>query len=304
VPEAVARTDRYPSGALRSVVFCRETVLDTPSGPLTPVWNYEDARRKYAPGAAFYESGALKSVRLQEPAPIPCPLGKSVPAERVSYYESGAVRRLFPLDGRISGFWSERDERALLRETALCLSWGHATLAASCLAFYESGELRSVTLWPGAEASVPLPGGGGWIRPSTGFSLYRDGRLASVEPARPVTVATPIGPLPAHDPEAVRVCADSNSLQFDGQGAVRALKSLIILKMTTPGGVRLVSPVSRPHPLDDARRIHLPLSLAFPGGFFTVSRGIRGEGPSAFPLDAPVELVPYVAHRLVRVIPS
>jgi hypothetical protein len=290
-------------------MFSREVSVRTPSGRLTPVWDYEDARKKYAASVVFYESGALRSVRLQEPCAVPSPLGKAVPAERISYFESGAVKRLFPLDGKISGFWTQRDEMKLARDVTVTFPWGGLTLPASCLSFFETGEIRSVTLWPGNSVTLPLPTGES-VKGVSGFSLYRDGSLESVEPLSPARVRTPIGVMPAYDPEALRVCADNNSLKFDRAGNVSAVKALIVFEALLPGQdagrdgqappVRL-APIVKRHPLDDGAKVHLPLCFEFKDRYFTVIRGVKDETPQRFPKGSKVTLSPYRPLRLVNV---
>ena len=34
-------------------------------------------------------------------------------AEQVSFYESGALKRIFPLNGTLSGYWTQEDEAKL-----------------------------------------------------------------------------------------------------------------------------------------------------------------------------------------------
>lgn len=297
--EAVVSAEYYPSGALRSLMLSKEILIDTPLGPLVPNYVYDDARKKYAPGVVFYESGALKSLRLLNVTEVPTPLGKKLPAEKLSFYENGALKRLFPLDGRLSGFWSEKDERKLLSPIPLKFSFGAFNILASGIAFYPEGSIRSVTLWPGENLSLPLSSG--MVKVGAGFSLYPEGMLQSVEPKVPVKVETPLGPMEAFDPEALGVCADSNSLGFSPEGKVVKLKALVILEYLKGGGQLVIKPFSKPHPLDDARVLHRPLSFVFSPTKVTVSRDLLGEGPYCLELCSKLTLRPYIAHRLARI---
>jgi hypothetical protein len=176
---ASGREERYPGGALRSILLLSETLVSTPLGAMVPNYSYDDARKKYAPSLSFYESGALRCVRLNEQKLVTIPGVGSIPCEKLLFYEGGTLKRLFPTDGKISGYWSVKDEKKLNREIDLSLKFGNYTLFISVLSFYETGELKSVTLWPGEDPELPLPGGEGKLRVGAGFSLYKNGDLQS-----------------------------------------------------------------------------------------------------------------------------
>ncbi|MDR2349030.1 MAG: hypothetical protein LBF41_00190, partial [Deltaproteobacteria bacterium] len=144
----VSRLEKYPSGVLRSLFLSEETIVDTPLGPLTPQFRYDEPRKKYAPALKFYPSGALKCLRLENITPVESPAGV-LPAEELVFYESGALKRLFPVNGKLSGYWSEKDEKALNSRINLTLpKFGDFSLYLSGLSFHEGGEIKSLTLWP------------------------------------------------------------------------------------------------------------------------------------------------------------
>ncbi|MDR0621960.1 MAG: hypothetical protein LBJ61_08810, partial [Deltaproteobacteria bacterium] len=58
---------------------------------------------------------------------------------------------------------------------------------------------------------------------------------------------------------------------------------------------------TKPHPLDDAKTVHLPLALTFQGQTLTVDRQIPGQPPTLLELTQPISLIPYLAHTLVSV---
>jgi hypothetical protein len=268
---------------------------------MVPNYAFDDARKKYAPSLSFYESGALRHIRLSSPKMVKLQGGKLFPAEKLLFYESGALKRLFPTDGRISGYWSLADERKLNRKIDLKLPFGSFSLYLSILSFYESGELKSLTLWPGEELSIPLPGDLGMVSVGAGFSLYENGDLQSVEPKSPIKVPTPLGEMEAFDPEAAGITADDNSLKFTPDGKLSALKSLVIIEGTSETGPVLLSPAVKPHHFRDKGKMHIPLSLKFEGDLLRASRDIPGEPRLSFELGKGVRIRPYIAPVLTEI---
>ena len=145
-----------------------------------------------------------------------------MPAELVTFYDTGELKRIFPLDGKVSGFWSEEDERGF--NVPLNFEFDFASFSAliSGLCFYKNGCIRSVTLFPNEIIRIGHEPNG-TIDVRHGFSLHESGRLQSLEPASPVKLRTPIGTLTAFDPNAVGINADMNSLCFDEQGRIISL---------------------------------------------------------------------------------
>ncbi|MDR3154430.1 MAG: hypothetical protein LBW85_09230 [Deltaproteobacteria bacterium] len=291
--------ERYPNGALRGVILLERNEVSVPGlGTFTPSYRHGDARSKRAHSVFFYPSGRLKGLRLDRQAALRLPSVGAVPAEKLTFYESGAVKRVFPLDGRISGYWTERDERSLAEPLSLSLPCGEFSCLVSSLRFHESGAVSSVTLWPGE--NVEIAAGGRLYRVRIGFSLDEAGNLSSLEPARPTLVPTPLGELEAFDPEAVGIVADRNSLELDPSGGVTALKSLAVLEAAGPPLLR-IAPLSGPHPLDDGRLRHFPLTFRFGEGSVKVSRdGTRPPEEWAFGPEAALAARPFARRPFAR----
>ncbi|MDR3209611.1 MAG: hypothetical protein LBT36_03175, partial [Oscillospiraceae bacterium] len=107
----VEAVGRYPGGELEGVRLSERNMLVTHAGELIPYYT-ETARRKLKYSVEFYKSGAVKAVALEDRQELQTPIGE-FPAELVTFFETGELKRFFPLDGKISGFWSEEEERAL-----------------------------------------------------------------------------------------------------------------------------------------------------------------------------------------------
>jgi hypothetical protein len=262
--KGIARVEYSKSGSVRHCTLDKENEITTSCGTMIPRWGEMNVRRKNTSSVSFYKSGEVKRIALEEQTRIKTPLG-DYPAELVTFYESGAVKRFFPLDGQISGYWSEKDEEKLLESLSFALPFGgiEAKIIGCC--FYESGALKSITLWP--SQTVKLPTSFGLVSVRNGFSLYENGELKSVEPTRPTAVPTPIGLLKAYDSNAVGINADNSSLMFDAQGGIYALTvpGTRFTVSRSDGKTTVIEPLTAMNPLDDETVIEIPVKDSFSG---------------------------------------
>jgi hypothetical protein len=191
-------------------------MLVTHVGELVPFYT-ETHRRKNKCSVEFHKNGMVKAVALNEIQEIQTPIGE-FPAELVTFYETGELKRFFPLDGKISGMWSEEEEKSLAIPLSFEFPFSSFTAIISGIAFYKTGDIRSITLFPGEK--IPISTEYGEIPARNGFSLYESGKLESLEPALPFVIQTPTGPRRAFDPNAIGVNADINSLVFSEEGKI------------------------------------------------------------------------------------
>ena len=212
----------YPDGELLGVKLSEKNMLVTHAGELVPAYT-ENHRRKNKYSVEFYQSAKIKKIALDEMQEVKTPLDE-LPAELVTFYESGELKRVFPLDGKISGMWSEQEEKALAIPLSFELPFTAFSAVIGGIAFYKSGVIRSITLFPCE--TVPISTSLGEIIAHNGFSLYESGKLESLEPSAPVVIQTPIGALSAFDPNAAGVNADINSLVFDEDGKIIELTTV------------------------------------------------------------------------------
>ncbi|MDR0330259.1 MAG: hypothetical protein LBH93_00925 [Chitinispirillales bacterium] len=209
----------YPSGELEGVKLSEKNMLLTHVGELVPAY-VETNRRKNKFSVEFYKNGMVKAIALNDVQEIQTPIGE-FPAELVTFFETGELKRFFPQDGKIGGMWSEQEERALAIPLSFDLPFASFTAIISGVAFYQSGNIRSITLFPGETVNISTKHGE--ISTRNGFSLYESGNLESLEPAVPTLINVPAGAINAFDPDAVGVSGDVNSLVFDEAGEVKAL---------------------------------------------------------------------------------
>ena len=208
--------------------------LTTRYGLLTPQYTTDDLRKRDLFPVEYHRSGTIKSVPLETQTNIETPAG-TVPAELVSFHENGAINRIFPLNGKLSGYWNQEDEAGLAEPLTLNTPVGIVTARVLSLGFFENGALRSITLWPEETASIPTPQG--MMEARIGISFTPDGKVQSLEPARPTPVKTVAGEITAYDFDAVGVNGDANSLAFDETGeVVRVSTTLTRLTAVTPDG--------------------------------------------------------------------
>ncbi|MCL2260583.1 MAG: hypothetical protein FWC15_04410 [Fibromonadales bacterium] len=209
----------YPSGELEGVKLSEKNMLVTHVGELIPAYT-ETHRRKNKFSVKFYKSGTIKAIALNEVQEIQTPIGE-FPAEAVTFFETGELKRFFPLDGQIGGMWSEEEEKKLAIPLSFDLPFTSFTAIISGVAFYQSGNIRSITLFPGETVQIATKFGN--IPTRNGFSLYESGNLESLEPAELTVIKTPTGPINAYDPDAVGINADVNSLVFGEDGDIIAM---------------------------------------------------------------------------------
>ena len=275
----------YEDGAIESCSFSERNELSLSCGTLVPQYGGADqVRRKYVKSADFYRSGALRRLALEEQTEVETPIG-DFPAELLTFYEDGAVRRVFPLNGKISGYWSEQDEARLLFPFHFEFYFGAFSAKIVSVHFYPNGSIRSITLFPGEVVALNTPAGEIPVR--TGFSLYESGALESVELAQPTPVLTPIGRITAFDALAVGVHADSNSLRFSESGAVTGIatssEKIIVQSKAMP--LTSVSPVIKPDLTDEEETFLCPVTVRFEGESVVLSNGettLCAPGDAAF----------------------
>jgi hypothetical protein len=255
----------HPDGQVKSCMLREENTIDTGSGRVIPQYcddEFGDRQKKHRSSLSFHPNGNLKSAAMQDPAPIRTTLGV-FDAELVTFYEDGGVNRLFPLNGLVNGFWTENNERELAGRLDFDLSVGKFSTKVIAIHFYPGGALKSLTLWPGEKIRILTPIGEMEVR--AGFSLYENGSVKSVEPARPTQIETPLGTITAFDPDVIGMHADLNSVRFSQDGDLLSLKSLATgIIATGPDGTQTrLEPLVLESLLDSSDTRIVPLKIDF-----------------------------------------
>ena len=252
----------HPDGQVRAAYLAGPVTLVTSLGRLTPQHTIDDTRRMTLPPLTFHTNGQVRSLPLETRTVVATLVG-DLPAELVTFHENGTVARVFPLNGKLSGYWTEADEARMAEPLTVTTPLGPVTARIVAVAFDPLGGLRSLTLWPEEEVTVRAPFGNAPAR--MGLSFYEDGALRSFEPARPLEVPTPVGPVWAFDPDAVGVSGDDNSLVFSPAGeVVRVATVRTAVSARLPDGTRqVVTPGSRESLCGDSELEPVALVLEF-----------------------------------------
>ncbi|AGW13445.1 hypothetical protein [Megalodesulfovibrio gigas] len=279
--------DRHAGGAPRLLRLYDPTPLETPLGRLIPRHTDDSGepenRRPARPAIELTPAGTVKALSLEEQTLVTTTLGPQ-PAERLLFYPDGALRRLFPQDGKLNAYLSWQDEKATAPLMRLelppdpnVLEAGRRVLQARCISllFYPSGALQSVSLWTGE--TVPWPTPVGTLPARIGLAFHENGALASLEPARPVEILTPLGPVTVFDPDPEGISGDINSLAFCPQGRLERLTTASHLIRSTTDPAKSISP-SRQLSMcsEDEEWISMPLTVCFRGDAVLAGLGSLG----------------------------
>lgn len=286
----------YEDGTLKSCSFDASNRLQTTCGMLTPRYGPETVRSKYGKAIGFYPNGSIRRIALEKMTGVQSPIGE-FPAELITFYENETICRIFPLNGKITGFWSEEDEEKLMAPLHFKFYFGEYIAKIISVHFYESGSIQSVTFFPNEKIEMSLPFGK--VLGRTGFSLYEDGALQSMEPAEPTPVPTPIGTLHAFAGSCAGITADQNSLGFAENGAVVRLSTVTdkIVVQTPDARLEPIAPLQKTNPLDGQSVLTLPVKVEFS----TDSVRFISEKSRSYPLAAcafSILSVPYTAVSL------
>lgn len=266
--QGITHASYYPDGAPKTCILQVENRIETPVGQLIPQYRppeFGERQKKHRSSLSFYPNGQIKSAALDKPLPIQTAIG-AFKAELVTFYENGAVNRLFPLNGQIDGFWSEQQEGELAEIFDFNLPIGQFSAKVISLRFYPGGTLKSMTLWPGQRVTLQTPAGPISVR--TGFSLYEDGRIQSIEPAHPVELPTPIGLIKVFDPDIIGMHADQNSVQFNEVGRLVSMKTVHtgIRVVTATGARQVIEPLEVKSYIDIEQMRTVPMLIEFTEG--------------------------------------
>jgi hypothetical protein len=231
-------------------------------GELIPQYTTDDLRKKEILPVVFHGNGTPKTLPLECQTTIATPAG-DILAELVTFHENGSINRVFPLNGKLSGYWSEADELGQAKPISLRTPVGTITARIISVSFYENEALRSITLCPDETVSIATQAGNFETR--IGVSFFMDGNVQSLEPAKPFPVKTEVGEIIAYDPDAVGVNGDTNSLLFDNKGNVlQTITTLSRIKTVhSDGKTTLFAPEYRESYCSDAEQEIIPMVVKF-----------------------------------------
>lgn len=257
---AYQNLEKHVSGSPASLTLTEKFELKTPVGVLTPQYEVDDHGRKMLKPTYFYENGNIRKVPLQDAAFIKTKYG-ILSAELVMFYKDETLKKLFPLNGKLSGYWGEEDEYTLSENIELKLPCGNINANIINIAFYKNGNIKSITLWPLETITVKTPVGE--MKGRVGLSFYEDGSLKSLEPALPQVIETKIGAISAFDNDPEGIMGDINSLQFSEKGEVLSLSTTLnsILVKTADGEEIIYNPSEKESLCSENVSVTVPLKI-------------------------------------------
>ena len=283
-------------GLVYAVQPCEKMEIETTVGRLVPIFQVEDHGRKKLTPIKLYKSGSIKSMSLQEAAVVDTSVGQ-ISIELITFYESGAMRRVFPLNGKLSGYWTETNEYKLAEALSIPTSVGTILVKPIYLQFYETGELQSISFWPVEKVTIETPAGK--MRIKNGVSFFKSGSLASCEPDAPVLVETPLGTVEAHDPDPNGMMGESNSLSFTEQGKLAGLSTIKTVVNSVDGDHDWsFSPAVERSMCSDTAFTIRPLSIAFQNDFYFFRNGMKPR--KAVSASASFSLAPFHTDKVLE----
>jgi hypothetical protein len=216
----ISSIEKYKNGSIKECRLNEHNEIKFEHDIFIPQYHNSDFRNKYTKSLSFYEDGTIKSIALENQSGFKTSLG-IIPAELVTFYQNGSIKKIFPLNGKLSGFWTEENEYNLAKEFSFEFKFGNFTSKFISLDFYDSGEPKCFTVWPkdNIKAKTPI----GELEVRTGLSLYKDGTVESIEPRKPTLIESPIGDLIAYDMNVVGINGSNNSLKFHENGEIKSL---------------------------------------------------------------------------------
>ncbi|MGN0143567.1 MAG: hypothetical protein ACI398_01195 [Clostridium sp.] len=253
---------KYTSGEVESIQVEELNEITVNDQIYIPRYSLDNVRKKEFPSIKLYKSGKIKSLDLEDKSLISV-LDKDYSVEKVVFYETGELKRIFPLNGKLSGYWSEDDEYKLAEEYDFKFKFAEFKSKVISIQLYKSGKIKSITLWPNEK--IKITHNGQLINIHTGFSLYESGELETCEPVIATCVTTPIGKIEAYDPGSIGIHGENNSLKFNNDGTVKALatSSNIIKIIDEKGKNYIYSPKEVFLYVDSAAKDIIPVRLEF-----------------------------------------
>jgi len=276
--EGVTNFETFGNGRVKTLTVNKENRLETDYGILIPSYREVDITsertKKHKSSITFYDNGLIKSLPLERETMIETPLGE-FPAELLTFYDTGELHRIFPLNGQVNGFWREDDEKALAISYTFDIGYGRFTAKVIGLRFYPSGALRGMTFWP--DESVVIDSPIGEIAVRIGLSFYENGSLESLEPEAPMYINTPIGYIQAYDEDAIGIHGDANSLKFTESGELLSLKTVHngVIVTLEDGKKRTIEPREVPSYVDMNETMIIPLEISFVGTDVIIAHEVK-----------------------------
>ena len=139
--------DYYGDGTLLGGIVGRRISIRLKDGTeIVPAYEAADVRKKFRNSIEYYRSGRVRSLYLQDAIEVETVVGK-VQAELITFHENGLIKKIFPLYGQISAYWSEEQESEEAPVAAVSFAGKTHDLKVESLTFFEDGNIKSIDFW-------------------------------------------------------------------------------------------------------------------------------------------------------------
>lgn len=243
--------------------------LHTSYGILVPSFSMEDSRKRHRNSIVFYPTGNLKSIYLENQTAIRTAIGV-IKAELITFYEDGNIHRIFPRYGQITGYWTEKNEYEIAEIFDNELNGIKILNKVLSFCFYNSGVVKSITLWQGEHVLVETIYG--IIKTRIGISFYESGKVKSIEPCVGASIETELETCHVYQINPLGIHGDLNSLEFYEDGSLKSFKTVKeqLLIQKSDGGTKKIAPQTKPSLINPDTFEILPIQLNFEGAILNV----------------------------------
>ncbi len=272
----ISYIETYEDGSIKGCVLRERNEIKTNYGTMVPQYTNDEERRKNIMSLKFHQRGTLRSIALQDQVRIDTNLG-TFPAELITFYESEKIKSIFPLNGRLTGYWTEEKEYALAEEFTFKLPLVTFTKKIISIKFYEKRAVKSITFWPLDVVDIETPVGIITVR--IGLELYPSGQIKSVEPNEPTIIDTPIGKILAYDHNALGIHGDTNSIKLDEKGSIKSIATSTdqIKLIDKEGNSKIYKPDLIPNWCNESIMQPVPMVIEFEDNIVRFNRNSEDE---------------------------
>lgn len=217
----LSNIELFSDGSVRSGFPKQEYHFNTDYGTFKAQHTNDDARKQTINSLEFFECGNLRKISLEKQTTVQTIHGE-IPAELILFYNSKEIRKIFPLNGKITGYWSEKDEYKLADQLEFIIDDIHIKGKFINIEFYENQALKSLLLWPNETMELDI--NNEKIKIKNKITFYENGKIKSIEPVKSVLVDTVIGKINVFNTASSGLGYGSTVI-FDESGNIKELNT-------------------------------------------------------------------------------
>ena len=261
VLKGVYNSSYYENGILAQCSVSKKCELSTVYGKMYPTFDVEDDRKRVLHTIEFFENGDLKSISLDFPLTIKNSYGE-FSAEKIIFFDSGIVKKIFPLNGKISGYWSEEDEWKLAEKYKFKVGEVEFDNKIMSISFYEDGNVKNVKLWKNESVLIKL--GVETIKAIGTISFYKNGSIKSFDPEKELKIITRFGEITCNRKIHENIFGECDSIVFDEMGNIKKIHTLQeIFHLKVGDAILTIRQNEKTSPCNEFIKIKEPVKIEF-----------------------------------------